>query len=86
LTPSIVAQYETLRRVALGELLPPEARSGLSLFLRQGLWGWARVQAVASEGEQPTGSPSSGSTAPHPNKAVVQVFAALALNGNRRAQ
>ena len=33
---SIAAQYETLRMAALGEPLPPEARRGLGLFLRQG--------------------------------------------------
>src|SRR5215467_12295714 len=25
----------------LGEALPPAARSGLMLFLRRGMWGWA---------------------------------------------
>ena len=28
---------------ALGEALPPEVRSGLMLFLRRGMWGWART-------------------------------------------
>lgn len=35
----IVAQYEVLRSAALGHVLPPEARSGLLLFLRCGMWG-----------------------------------------------
>src|ERR1700738_870680 len=40
---NVMTQYETLRSAALGEALPPEARAGLMLFLRRGLWGWARV-------------------------------------------
>ena len=44
-TPSstIVAQYETLRAAMLGEALPPDARSGLIVFLRHGMWDWARI-------------------------------------------
>ena len=52
----IAAQYEVLRGAALGHVLPPEARSGLALFLRRGMWGWARALApvapvVAEMGE-----------------------------------
>ena len=79
--PSVVAaQYETLRMAALGELLPPEARSGLVLFLRRGMWGWART--LAATPVQPTRSPSSNSTAPHQHRAVIQLFAAMVLNSN----
>ena len=44
-TPSstIVAQYETLRSAMLGEALSPDARSGLIVFLRHGMWEWART-------------------------------------------
>jgi hypothetical protein len=42
---NVMTQYETLRSAALGDALPPEARAGLMLFLRRGLWGWARVMA-----------------------------------------
>ena len=45
---SVVAQYETLRGAALGGVLPPEARYGLMLFLRRGMWGWTRTIAIAS--------------------------------------
>lgn len=38
LSPAIAAQYEVLRMAALGEALPPTARSGLMLFLRRGMW------------------------------------------------
>ena len=39
----IAERYETLRTAALGARLPLEARSGLALFLRRGMWGWAQV-------------------------------------------
>jgi hypothetical protein len=72
---------------ALGKPLPPEARSGLGLFLRRGMWGWARALAIAGDPEQPTRSHSSSLTSPHQHNDVIQVFAAMALNtNNRRAQ
>lgn len=82
----IAAQYETLRSGALGEPLPPEARSGLALFLRRGMWGWARALAAASGPPQPTRLLSSNSTMPPHHRAIVQVFAAMALNSCRRAR
>jgi len=82
--PSIAARYETLRSAALGEPLAPEARSGLGLFLRRGLWGWARVLAVSGEPGPPTRPPAVSSTAPDHHKAVIQVFAAMAVNTNPR--
>ena len=33
----VVAQYEALRGAVLGDALPPEARTGLLLFLRRGM-------------------------------------------------
>ena len=39
----VTEQYETMRTAARGEALPPEARCGLSLFLRRGMWAWARA-------------------------------------------
>jgi hypothetical protein len=82
-TPSsVVAQYETLRRATLGGVLPPEARSGLVLFLRRGMWGWIRAVAIgsASVSQQPSGSLSLSWTASDGRRAVVHVFAALAMN------
>lgn len=78
--PTVAAQYETLRMVALGEPLPPEARSGLGLFLRRGMWAWARALAAAPL--QSTRSSSSSSTAPQQHRAVIQLFAAMVLNSN----
>ena len=34
---AIVAQYKALRSAVLGQALPPEARSGLIVLLRQGM-------------------------------------------------
>lgn len=84
---SIAAQYETLRSAAMGEPLPVEARRGLGLFLRRGMWGWVRALAVAGEPAQPTGLPRSESAPPHLHRAVIQILATMALNSNhRRAQ
>jgi hypothetical protein len=35
---NVVMQYETLRKAALGDALPPDARAGLMLFLQRGMW------------------------------------------------
>jgi len=48
-----VPQYEALRNAAFGQALPPEARSGLLLFLRRGMLGWARVMATAGPSPPP---------------------------------
>jgi len=50
---TVVTQYETLRRAALGEALPVEARCGLMLFLHRGMRGWARAMANMSTCQQP---------------------------------
>jgi hypothetical protein len=82
---AIAAQYETLRMAALGEPLPAEARSGLILFLRRGMWGWARALVAAGAPAQPIRTPSFTSTAPHQSRAVIQLFAAMAMNANHRS-
>ena len=83
--PSVVDQYETLRRAALGQELPPEARRGLILFLRRGMWGWARTlaMAIASRSQQPSCSPSLSSAAADESRALIHVFAALAMNADQ---
>lgn len=48
LTSAIAARYELLRGAVLGEALPIEARSGLALLLRRGMWSWARALAAAT--------------------------------------
>ena len=68
---AVAAQYEILRMAALGEALPPEARSGLMLFLRRGMWGWARTLTAASVCEHPSHAPSPNSTVPCEREAVI---------------
>ena len=84
----VASQYENLRKAALGEPAPPEFRSGLVLFLRCGMWGWARALATAVAPQQSTRSYSTSSTAPsYQQRAVVHVFAAMALDSsNGRAR
>ena len=77
---TIAAQYETLRMAALGEALPPEARSGLVLFLRRGMWAWTRTLAAPSVHEEPARTPSPSSAAPRECKVLIYVMAAMAMN------
>ena len=67
---------------ALGEPLPPEARSGLVLFLRRGMWAWAQALSVGRRFQPPTHSLSSSPTASNQKRAAIDVFAAMALNSN----
>jgi hypothetical protein len=79
--PSTVsAQYETLRMAALGEALPPEARSGLMLFLRRGMWAWAQALASPKTREEPTRAPSLSSAASCQSSALIHILAAMAMN------
>jgi len=87
---AVASQYETLRKAALGEPAPPECRSGLVLFLRRGMWAWARtLAAVDAPADAPPLSSFSPmrSTAPHRERSLIRVFAAMALHfttGNPR--
>jgi hypothetical protein len=88
-TPSsaIVAQYETLRSAMLGEALPPGARSGLVIFLRHGMWQWARTLTLATLGREPlhvSQSSSSNPTEPGERRAVIHLLAAMAMTINDR--
>ena len=80
----LAAQYETLRRGALGEPFPPEARWGLGLFLRRGLWAWAQALAATAALEPPGRATDSTAIAPYFPRSIIQVFAALALNTQSR--
>jgi hypothetical protein len=44
---SVLSRYEALRGGALGQPVGPDARSGLALLLRSGMWAWAQVMATA---------------------------------------
>jgi hypothetical protein len=80
LPPAILVRYETLRMAALGAALPPEARSGLMLFLRRGLWGWGRILAAANLAQEPIHGSSFTQTAYCERSAVIHVFATMAMN------
>jgi len=81
-----VSQYEALRNAALGNALPPEARSGLLLFLRRGMWGWARV--MATSGAPPPQQARRGALLSFPaaeeSRTVIHIFAAMAMNAGQR--
>jgi hypothetical protein len=72
-----------LRQAALGGALPLEARSGLALFLRRGMWAWARALASSVE-------PLPGPLALRPGAvlecrpALLHVFAAMAMHRSGR--
>ena len=80
----LAAQYETLRRGTLGESIPPEVRWELGLFLRRGLWVWARALAATAAPEPPRPIMRSASIALCRPRAIIQVFAALALTTHKR--
>ena len=78
-------EYESLRNAALGHALPTEARSGLLLFLRRGMWGWARVVAMPSANPpQPRHEVLLSFPTEEGSKAVVHIFAALAMNAEHQ--
>lgn len=79
---SVVTQYETLRSAALGEALPPGARSGLMLFLCRGMWGWARALVTMNAFEQPVGSRQSSWKAPYEYRTVIYIFATMTIRAN----
>ena len=65
---------------ALGEALPPMARSGLVLFLRRGMWGWAQTLVAASPPQQPVHASSLTPPARKERTAVVHVIATMAMS------
>jgi len=83
---AVAAQYETLRSAALGALLPPEARHGLLLFLRRGMWAWTQaVATAAADPPPPTRVTASVFASPHGRNGVIHVFAAMALSSPHRS-
>jgi hypothetical protein len=77
---SVIAQYETLRKAALGDALPPDARAGMMLFLRQGMWGWACALATAMATKQPAGPRPTDWNPLEECRMVVHIFAAMAIS------
>jgi hypothetical protein len=78
----VVAQYEALRGAVLGEALPPEARTGLLLFLRRGMCGWARAVATMCTPPRPTGFWPPNWPIPEEHRAVVHLLATMVINAN----
>lgn len=78
----VVTQYETLRQAALGDALPPEARAGLMLFLRRGMWEWARAVATMSAVPQPAGARPANWQPPEGDRPLIHLLAALAIQAN----
>jgi hypothetical protein len=76
---AIVARYERLRSAMLGEALPPDARSGLIVFLQRGMWRWARMLAVESVKLEPISSRSSAPAQFIERRAIVCLLAAMAM-------
>jgi hypothetical protein len=79
---NIVPQYETLRRAALGDALPPEARAGLLLFLQRGMWGWTRAVTTGSAVPQPAGSRPTNWQPSEEDRPLIHLLAALAIQAN----
>jgi hypothetical protein len=77
---TIAAHYETLRSAALGAPLLPEARHGLLLFLRRGMWAWTQTVATAAVAPPRTRVPAPGSASSPELRGVIHVFAAMALS------
>ena len=69
---------------ALGEVLPPTARSGLMLFLRRGMWGWAQTLAAGSPAPEPVYATSLTRPARNERTAVVHVLATMAMSTHDR--
>ena len=82
---TIAVHYETLRSAALGAPLLPEARHGLPLFLRRGMWAWTQAVATAAVAPPPTRVTAQGSSSPPELRGVIHVFAAMALSARRRS-
>jgi len=81
----VTSQYEALRNAALGYTLPPEARSGLLLFLRRGMWGWARAMATAGANPPlPRRTAMLSFPTAEESRTVVHIFAAMAMNAEHR--
>ena len=76
------AQYEMMRAAALGEERAAEARRGLTVLLRRGMWSWTRV---ITQGQTPQGVIAPFAPQPsrsnqfHDRRAVIHVLAALAM-------
>ena len=80
-------QYELLRAAALGMALPPEARSGLTLLLRRGMWAWVRAILPVAIRQPPATLPMVGLPAmdkTSERRAVVHLLTAMVMAVSER--
>jgi hypothetical protein len=80
----IVARYERLRSAMLGEALPPEARSGLIVFLHRGMGRWAGMLSVDPARVEPISSRSSAPARFIERRAIICLLAGMAMAINDR--
>lgn len=82
---TVVTRYERLRAAMLGEVLPPEARSGLIVVLQQGLWRWTcTVTSGSGRRTPPPASVLGPSAEPVEQRLVIHALAAMAMTLNDR--
>jgi hypothetical protein len=76
----VAQDYETLRTAAHGDALALEARNGLALFLRRGMWGWARALSDSSDRLRPMQPARASRVVDDNDKTVVQLLADMAMS------
>ena len=81
---TLATKYEALRVAGLGQALPPEARNGLALLLRRGMWGWARALVPAATAALLPNRASSPKSTAACHSGVIQIIAAMAMIINDR--
>ena len=80
----LAAQYETLTEGGTGRADFTGSALGARALFARGLWAWAQALAATAAPEPPGRATGSIAIAPYPPRAVIQVFAALALNTQSR--
>jgi hypothetical protein len=78
---SLVSRYEALRGGALGQSIGSDARGGLTLLLRSGMWAWARAMTTSPTRMAPQGADSVPPESPGD---LVRLLADLTLASARR--
>lgn len=82
-TSGLAERYERLRSAALSGVLPLEARSGLALFLRRGMWGWAQLAVDPSTPSRPSCSSSLQPIVHDERHTIIQLLAAMAMSSTK---
>ncbi len=81
---AVTARYERLRAAMLGEVLPPDARSGLIVFLHRGMWRWARLLVPEPTRLEPIPSQSPAPAERVEDRAIIGLLAGMAMAINDR--